>query len=78
MNLNLRFEMNNIYPDTSNLGISCENASAISRLPIFAIHCNAKLTWTGFLDCKSFLMLWIINLIKSLFVFTRTEMKRYP
>lgn len=67
-----------VSPETSSFGMSFENASAMSRLPMFAMHCNAKFTWIGLREFKSFLMLWMINLIRSLFVFTSTEMNKYP
>lgn len=66
------------YPDTRSFGISLPKASAMSLLPIFAIHCKARLTWIGLRELRSFFILCMINLIKSLFVLTRTDMKRYP
>lgn len=67
-----------VSPDTNNFGMSFENDSAISRLPMLAMHCNARFTWIGFREFRSFLMLWMISLIRSLFVFTSTEMNKYP
>lgn len=32
------------HPDTSSFGISEPNVSAISLLPMLAMHCNARLT----------------------------------
>ena len=64
------------YPDTSSFGISPAKASAISLDPMFAMHWSAKLTWTGFREERSFLMLWLIRLIKSLFWLIRTEMNK--
>ena len=64
--------------DTNSLGTSLPTASTISSLPIFAIHCSARQTLMGLRLDKSFLMLWIISLISSLFALTRTEIKRYP
>ena len=66
------------YPETRSLGMSCAKASAMSLEPTLAMHCRARLTCTGFLDTRSFLMLLLIRLIRSLFWLTSTEMKRYP
>ena len=62
--------------ETNSLGTSLPTASTISSLPIFAIHCSARQTLMGLRLDKSFLMLWIISLISSLFALTRTEIKR--
>ena len=45
---------------------------------MFAMHCRARQTLMGLRLDKSFLMLWIISLMSSLFALTRTEIKRYP
>ena len=65
-------------PETSSFGISWANVSAISLLPILAIHCKARLINIGFLDCKSFLIFWMMSFIRSLSWFSITEMNRYP
>lgn len=65
-----------VSPDTNNFGISFEKDSAMSRLPILAMHCKAKLTCIGLREFRSFLMLWMISLIRSLFVLTNTEINR--
>jgi len=50
----------------------------MSRLPMLAMHWRARLTWIGFRDCRSFFILWIISLIRSLFTLTNTEINKYP
>lgn len=63
-------------PETRSLGMSWAKASAISLLPMLAMHCRAKVMKMGFLEDKSFFMFWMINLIRSLSWFRITEMKR--
>ena len=45
------------HPETRSFGISIPKASAMSLLPMFAMHWRARDTWTGFLLARSFLML---------------------
>ena len=64
------------YPETRSLGMSGAKTSAMSLDPMLAMHCRARLTCTGFLEVRSFLMLWLIRLIRSLFWLISTEINR--
>ena len=53
------------YPETRSFGISDPNASAISLEPMFAIHCRARETWTGFLNIYIFIFYILVYFIKK-------------
>lgn len=45
---------------------------------MFAIHWRARFTWIGLREPRSFLILCMMSFMRSLFVLTKTDMKRYP
>lgn len=66
------------YPVTKSLGISLPRPSAISLLPMLAVHCRARLTWTGLGLARSFFMDLMTSLIRSLLALIITEINKYP
>ncbi len=56
--------------------MSWAKTSAMSLDPMLAMHCRARDTCTGLREPRSFLMLWLMRLMRSLFWLIRTEMKR--
>lgn len=64
------------HPATKIRGISPAKASAISRLPTFAIQWSARHMKVGLRLERSFLMALLIRRISSLLLFTKTEMNR--
>lgn len=64
------------HPATRIRGISLAKASAISRLPTFAIQWSARHMKVGLRLERSFLMALLIRRINSLLLFTSTEMNR--
>lgn len=64
------------HPATKIRGISPAKASAISRLPTFAIQWSARHMKVGLRLERSFLMALLIRRISSLLLFTKTEINR--